>query len=61
MFITEYYRSTQEAVSVQQSNIGIHGGSVGTAEYYRSTLKALCLQQSTIGAHRLCWYRRVLQ
>ena len=71
----EYYRSTREAVLVQQSAIGALGmlccnrtvlqehsrGCAGTAEYYMSTRESGLVQQNTIGALGwLCWYSRVL-
>ena len=67
----QYYRSTREAVLVQQSTIGaleslgwysrVLVGCVGTEEYYRRTVEVVSVQQSTIGAtERLCWYSRVL-
>ena len=74
--IEEYYRSTGEAVLVQQSNKGALGmlyryrrvllehskGCGGTEEYSRSTGEAVLVQQSTIGTlWTLCWYNRALQ
>ena len=59
----EYYRSTRQAVLVQESTIEAlerlcryrrilkeHlGGSIGTAEYYRSNRQTVLVQQRTIG------------
>ena len=60
----EYYRSTREAMLVQQSNIGALVGCVGTAQpshIIRTLAEDVLVQQSTTGAlWKLYWNRRIL-
>ena len=58
MSTAKCYRSTLEAVLVQQNAIGF----VVRIEYYRRVREVVLVQQSTIRAlRRLSWYSRVLK